>query len=196
MGVLKASSRLMKLGEAAMGLNISDGNAPEPGVCRDELELDLLSKPAAAEEAERMAEAMADVFRRLLSGSPEASSEWIGACDDDDGDASLTDPGDLRALMSERWRESGWVKSKSEDEQEDRPTIGETVGLKRDGGCLPDGAPGTCLTLTGSAVSKHPSCCQRTAHGDPSERAALPSRGVIRGGLFLGTGAYSCTACS
>ena len=32
MGVLRASSRLRKLGEVAIGLRSSDGNVPDPGV--------------------------------------------------------------------------------------------------------------------------------------------------------------------
>lgn len=57
-GVFRASSLFMKPGEAAMGLSISDGNVPEPGVCRYDVVLALLSKPAAIIVAVAVAEAM------------------------------------------------------------------------------------------------------------------------------------------
>ena len=62
MGVLRASSRLRKLGEVASGLRISEGKVPDPGVWREEdaevLELARRSKPAAAMVAVTVAEAM------------------------------------------------------------------------------------------------------------------------------------------
>jgi hypothetical protein len=57
-GVLRASSLFINPGEAAMGLSISEGKVPDPGVCKDEAALDLLSKPAAAIVAVAVAEAM------------------------------------------------------------------------------------------------------------------------------------------
>lgn len=67
MGVLSASSLFMKLGELAMGLSSSDGNVPDPGVCREEevLALLLLSNPAAAMVAEDIAVAAIVGCRRL-----------------------------------------------------------------------------------------------------------------------------------
>lgn len=63
MGVLRASSRFIKLGEAAMGLSISDGKVPDPGVCREEeAVLALLSKPAAIIVAVAVAEAIVAVL--------------------------------------------------------------------------------------------------------------------------------------
>jgi len=58
MGVLRASSRFMKLGEAAMGLNISEGKVPDPGVCNEDAELARLSNPAAIIVAVAVAEAI------------------------------------------------------------------------------------------------------------------------------------------
>lgn len=46
MGVFK-SSCLKQPGDLARGLMSSDGKDPEPGVCSEEAELALLSKPAA-----------------------------------------------------------------------------------------------------------------------------------------------------
>ena len=60
-GVRSASSFLMKLGDAVMGLSNSDGNVPDPGVCNDEAVLVLallLSYPAAAIVAEDVAVAI------------------------------------------------------------------------------------------------------------------------------------------
>lgn len=48
MGVFKESSFFKKPGEAAMGLHISEGKVPDPGVCNDDAVLALLSNPAAA----------------------------------------------------------------------------------------------------------------------------------------------------
>ena len=47
MGVLR-SSFLRNPGDAAIGLSISDGKVPEPGVCNEDAVLARLSKPAAA----------------------------------------------------------------------------------------------------------------------------------------------------
>lgn len=58
MGVLRESSLFMKPGEGAMGLNISEGKVPDPGVCRDDAALALLSNPAAIIVAVAVAEAM------------------------------------------------------------------------------------------------------------------------------------------
>lgn len=61
-GVLRASSFFEKHGEATMGLRSSEGNVPEPGVCKEEavLELERLSKPAAAMVAVAVADAMVE----------------------------------------------------------------------------------------------------------------------------------------
>lgn len=67
----------MKLGEGAIGLSISEGNVPDPGVCRDEEEsLAFLSNPAAAMVAVAVAEAMSvDDCRRLRERVTEESNE-------------------------------------------------------------------------------------------------------------------------
>ena len=65
MGVFKASSLFMKLGEAAMGLTSSEGKVPDPGVWRDDAVLARLSKPAAAMVAVAVAEAIVASRRRL-----------------------------------------------------------------------------------------------------------------------------------
>lgn len=77
MGVFKASSLLLKLGEGAMGLNSSEGKVPDPGVCSVEVEavLALLSKPAAAMVAVAVAEAMVASRRRLAERVTEESNE-------------------------------------------------------------------------------------------------------------------------
>ena len=59
-GVLR-SSFFKKPGEHAIGLTISDGKVPEPGVCSDdddEYVLDRLLKPAAAMVAVAVTEAI------------------------------------------------------------------------------------------------------------------------------------------
>lgn len=73
-GVLRASSLFMKPGEAAMGLNISDGKVPDPGVCRDDALLALLSNPAAIIVAVAVAEAIV-ACRRLQERVTEESNE-------------------------------------------------------------------------------------------------------------------------
>lgn len=60
-GVFKASSLFMIPGEAAMGLSISEGKVPDPGVCREDAALCLLSKPAAAIVAVAVADAMVGI---------------------------------------------------------------------------------------------------------------------------------------
>lgn len=63
MGVFKASSLFINPGEAAMGLNISEGKVPDPGVCRedDAVLAALLSNPAAIIVAVAVAEAIVAV---------------------------------------------------------------------------------------------------------------------------------------
>lgn len=58
-GVLR-SSLLRKPGEADIGLNISDGKVPDPGVVNDDAVLCRLSKPAAAIVAVAVAEAIVE----------------------------------------------------------------------------------------------------------------------------------------
>ena len=62
-GVFK-SSFLRQLGDPAMGLSISDGNVPEPGVCNEDAVLARLLNPAAAMVAVAVAEAIV-ACRRL-----------------------------------------------------------------------------------------------------------------------------------
>lgn len=69
-GVLR-SSFLRNPGDPAIGLNISDGNVPDPGVCREDAVLARLSKPAAAMVAVAVAEAIAWACRRLREGGTE-----------------------------------------------------------------------------------------------------------------------------
>lgn len=64
-GVLR-SSFFRNPGEPAIGLNISDGKVPEPGVCNDDAALARLSKPAAAMVAVAVAVADAIVACRRL----------------------------------------------------------------------------------------------------------------------------------
>ena len=72
-GVL-SSSLLRRLGELAIGLSISDGKVPDPGVCNEDAVLALLSKPAAAMVAVAVAEAIM-VRRRLRERMTEESNE-------------------------------------------------------------------------------------------------------------------------
>ena len=73
-GVLRSSFR-RKLGEAAIGLSISEGKVPEPGVCSSEDEvLCRLSKPAAAMVAVAVADAILEC-RRLRKRGTEESNE-------------------------------------------------------------------------------------------------------------------------
>ena len=68
----------MKLGDGAIGLSISEGNVPDPGVCKDEEaeSLAFLSNPAAAMVAVAVAEAMSVVdCRRLRERVTEESNE-------------------------------------------------------------------------------------------------------------------------
>lgn len=74
MGVFK-SSFLKRPGEGAMGLRVSEGKVPEPGVCSCDAErLGRLSKPAAAMVAVEVAEAMSG-RRRLRKRGTEGSNE-------------------------------------------------------------------------------------------------------------------------
>lgn len=74
MGVFNASSRLMNAGELTIGLSISEGKVPDPGVCKEEVALGLLSKPAAAMVAVAVADAML-AYRRLRQRVTEESNE-------------------------------------------------------------------------------------------------------------------------
>lgn len=86
MGVLRPSSRFRKLGEGTIGLRISDGKVPEPGVCREEAgwmaglaEVDFLSKPAAAMVAVTVADAMVASRRRFREQrTGKEAKEWTG----------------------------------------------------------------------------------------------------------------------
>ena len=73
-GVLKSSFLRMPPGEQAMGLIISEGKVPEPGVCNEDALLFRLSKPAAAMVAVAVAEDIA-AGRRLREWMTEESSE-------------------------------------------------------------------------------------------------------------------------
>ena len=74
MGVFR-SSFLKRPGEGAIGLNVSDGNVPDPGVCSWDADLaGRLSKPAAAMVAVEVAEAMS-ARRRLRKRGTEESNE-------------------------------------------------------------------------------------------------------------------------
>lgn len=65
MGVFRPFSLCFrKPGEPAKGLRISDGKVPEPGVWREDAELDRFSKPAAAMVAVAVADAIV-ACRRL-----------------------------------------------------------------------------------------------------------------------------------
>lgn len=71
---VRSSSLLRKPGDAVIGLIISDGNVPEPGVCNEDAVLARLSKPAAAMVAVAVAEAIA-ACRRLRVEETEESNE-------------------------------------------------------------------------------------------------------------------------
>jgi hypothetical protein len=73
MGVLSSSFR-RKPGEGAIGLSISEGKVPEPGVWREDAVLERLSKPAAYMVAVAVADAMV-VCRRLRKRATEESNE-------------------------------------------------------------------------------------------------------------------------
>ena len=74
-GVLSSLSFcFMKPGEPVKGLRISDGKVPEPGVCKEDEELDRLSNPAAAMVAVAVAEAIV-ACRRLRKRVTEESNE-------------------------------------------------------------------------------------------------------------------------
>jgi len=72
-GVL-SSSLLRKPGEPVIGLSISDGKVPDPGVCNEDALLERLSKPAAAMVAVAVADAIA-AYRRLRAEETEESNE-------------------------------------------------------------------------------------------------------------------------
>lgn len=74
MGVLSSSLR-RKPGEGAIGLSISEGKVPEPGVWREDAVLERLSKPAAYMVAVAVADAMVVVCRRLRKRATEESNE-------------------------------------------------------------------------------------------------------------------------
>ena len=73
MGVLSSSLR-RKPGDGAIGLSISEGKVPEPGVWREDAVLERLSKPAAYMVAVAVADAMV-VCRRLRKRATEESNE-------------------------------------------------------------------------------------------------------------------------
>ena len=74
-GVFRSLSNcFVRPGEPAKGLRISDGKVPEPGVCKEEDELDRLSNPAAAMVAVAVAEAIV-ACRRLRKRVTEESNE-------------------------------------------------------------------------------------------------------------------------